>query len=481
MNRYVSATLAASLAFAPGAGRAEVLTGTVAGWTESSQPLEIGDGTNHVQFYWSFNGIGGAFFYGSNYQAYPSDVAVATGVTDISQITDAGALTYTANATNAQPSGTFVVARNTVSGCFGALRIDSITTTVFSNDTLNGTWWFQTDCTGDFSGSQDTSVLIGDKRWRQVTETVGLTWNQLNSACPGGPCSGTINGIDLSGWTWATVEEVRVLFEGLILPGSVQFPDVFTRYLAANSSDIAASLSPPNFTPVASVPGIGYELDGFSRSLAPGNPIAHTPQLIDFIDGQPDVADLANFRDIDVSYSFIGAWLYKPAGTAGDVDSDGVDDTEDNCPTVANPDQADSNGDGRGDACVDPTATIGNNAVVDPTATIGAYATIARNVAIGADSQIGTAVWLKQSAVVGSGVTIGDNTVIDQGVMILDGVTIGSMSQIGQSAVICTNARLGDGVIVGKNALVQTNTVVPSGSTIRAQKTAPSPSACNQP
>jgi hypothetical protein len=34
-----------------------------------------------------------------------------------------------------------------------------------------------------------------------------------------------------------------------------------------------------------------------------------------------------------------------------DADHDGVDDAHDNCPTVPNPDQRDSNRDGKGDAC----------------------------------------------------------------------------------------------------------------------------------
>ena len=34
-----------------------------------------------------------------------------------------------------------------------------------------------------------------------------------------------------------------------------------------------------------------------------------------------------------------------------DTDGDGVDDSHDNCPTVANPDQKDTDNDGIGDAC----------------------------------------------------------------------------------------------------------------------------------
>ncbi|MEO1273215.1 MAG: thrombospondin type 3 repeat-containing protein, partial [Myxococcota bacterium] len=39
-----------------------------------------------------------------------------------------------------------------------------------------------------------------------------------------------------------------------------------------------------------------------------------------------------------------------------DTDGDGILDTEDNCPSVSNADQTDSNGDGTGDACEGPDA-----------------------------------------------------------------------------------------------------------------------------
>lgn len=72
-----------------------------------------------------------------------------------------------------------------------------------------------------------------------------------------------------------------------------------------------------------------------------------------------------------------------------DTSSDGLVQVDDNCPTVENAYQVDSNGDGFGDACVDPSLTIPSNADVHPTTTVGANTTINKNVSVGDDSNIG--------------------------------------------------------------------------------------------
>ena len=54
-------------------------------------------------------------------------------------------------------------------------------------------------------------------------------------------------------------------------------------------------------------------------------------------------------------------WGAAPSALAQDADGDGVPDASDNCPLVANPDQADCDNDGIGNACQSSTSrTTGN-------------------------------------------------------------------------------------------------------------------------
>jgi hypothetical protein len=58
----------------------------------------------------------------------------------------------------------------------------------------------------------DNAVTVADKEWLQPDLFLNLSWNDINAVCPEGECSGTLNGYDMTGWTWASVEDMNALF-----------------------------------------------------------------------------------------------------------------------------------------------------------------------------------------------------------------------------------------------------------------------------
>lgn len=151
--------------------QATVITGNINNWGYYADApllpwLSVGDGTNHVIFSWSLGVAPTGFFYGSSFHGdfpYESDVAFATGVTNIFQIADASIFSFTDGSIGPNGVGDFIVARNISTGHYGVIRIDNIQDTswsipdpsggeiIYYEGNLNGTWWFQTDGTGDFS------------------------------------------------------------------------------------------------------------------------------------------------------------------------------------------------------------------------------------------------------------------------------------------------------------------------------------------
>jgi hypothetical protein len=162
-------------------------------------PRTIGDGTNHVTAVWSLAAADfdsatpdSAFFYGASFFIPPgnlydvpedTEVAIAVGVTDINQITDASIFDFTSDHTiEVDPvgspgvflpddfvtapasdadgplgteTGQFLVFRNINTGHYGALRIDDIYDPHQHarriGARMDATWWFQTNGTANFS------------------------------------------------------------------------------------------------------------------------------------------------------------------------------------------------------------------------------------------------------------------------------------------------------------------------------------------
>ena len=61
----------------------------------------------------------------------------------------------------------------------------------------------------------DTDVVTVDgKQWLQPSFFENVSWGDINAICPGGPCTvgGILNGHDMTGWTWASMDDLNSLF-----------------------------------------------------------------------------------------------------------------------------------------------------------------------------------------------------------------------------------------------------------------------------
>jgi hypothetical protein len=60
------------------------------------------------------------------------------------------------------------------------------------------------------------TIIVNGIRWAQVDLFTNLSWAQINAVCPAGVCAGLLNGHNMTGWTWASVEDINALFNHYI-------------------------------------------------------------------------------------------------------------------------------------------------------------------------------------------------------------------------------------------------------------------------
>jgi UDP-3-O-[3-hydroxymyristoyl] glucosamine N-acyltransferase len=175
-----------------------------------------------------------------------------------------------------------------------------------------------------------------------------------------------------------------------------------------------------------------------------------------------------------------------------DVDGDGIIDPNDNCVTVPNPNQVDTDNDGFGDACVATNtvaqaanvsagAVIGEGSLIYPNASVGMYATIGNNVrvfwnattgdhlVVGDNTLIGRNVQLQDNVELGNNVRINPNTTVGDTVMVGDNVRIGRNVTIGDNVMIGDNVRIQSGAVIADGAVIKAGTVVARGANVAAK------------
>lgn len=143
-----------------------------------------------------------------------------------------------------------------------------------------------------------------------------------------------------------------------------------------------------------------------------------------------------------------------------DTDNDGVIDETDNCPTVPNQDQADVNGDGFGDACVDPNIDIPDTTVV------GDGVVIKEGVNLEKDTTIGDDVILEEDVIISKGVEIGAEVTVGESTAVSKDTEVGSQSAIGKNTTIFKGVSIGQGVIIGDNVVIRKDVTIKDQVTI---------------
>lgn len=167
-------------------------------------------------------------------------------------------------------------------------------------------------------------VTMGDKEWRQLTDTSSsFSWNQVATVCDEttGVCTGSLGGVNFTGWIWATNTDVQELFDALIQPAFANFPTPETNYFSrdygsANDPDIAAAFGDGKFDATFQST-TARTVWGWTRSSVQTNPTqAFAPFIVDVfnpVGSQTDSAALGARLPKDTTRGDVGVWLYRAA------------------------------------------------------------------------------------------------------------------------------------------------------------------------
>ncbi|MFN7961330.1 MAG: thrombospondin type 3 repeat-containing protein [Thermoanaerobaculia bacterium] len=121
-------------------------------------------------------------------------------------------------------------------------------------------------------------------------------------------------------------------------------PDGAYAYVANLTANSVSAISTATNTVVGTIP-----VGGFPRAIA-FTPDSAYAYVTNFNSNSVSVIDTATNSVVSTFATSARPWGIAIQQVV-DADGDGVPDSEDNCPMVANPDQADFDGDGLGDAC----------------------------------------------------------------------------------------------------------------------------------
>ena len=148
--------------------------------------------------------------------------------------------------------------------------------------------------------------------WAQVTDTTGLTWDQISGVCGidgVSACSADIGTKGLGGWTWATSLQVLSLF--------ADSTDLTPAQLQDGDEDLVNSTWAPQFLSLFNPSYFGEGFHGVAALASDGPSFdprgTWVPHVIDSNGATGE--DTASMRWVTAQYTpstSVGVWLHRP-------------------------------------------------------------------------------------------------------------------------------------------------------------------------
>jgi hypothetical protein len=163
-----------------------------------------------------------------------------------------------------------------------------------------------------------SAVIIGNKDWLQVTDTAGRSWSDFNAifddstgVCDTPGCL-LAGGVDLTGYTWASITEVRVLLDTYTSTALDQAdsPSITQALSSGWNASLFGDFAATNpFTD-------GNDILGFTRnSSSIGN--GDVVRAVDYGSSYDPTQspDLYRVQELSANEnrSYVGGWFYKDA------------------------------------------------------------------------------------------------------------------------------------------------------------------------
>lgn len=176
------------------------------------------------------------------------------------------------------------------------------------------------------------TVTVDGVDWAQPILFQDLSWQEINDVCPtgsGGNCNGTLNDQDVSGFTWAGIDEVNSLFNKFLSDAGVTGSDLLSGVdsYGENYSSWAPAFFGTGFIPTQQAYPPTTVISGFPRdfSLEPPNcglcsPVG-PPFVFEAVFIENGIERLGGPRTYDYVTTYLlvaaeaceycGAWLYR--------------------------------------------------------------------------------------------------------------------------------------------------------------------------